>query len=73
MSEATEGEEPGPAKRAIRTVTPGGRGRPDVEMDSLGWALFLGLVILLVPLLPFIVIVWGIAKLTEFTRRQVGE
>lgn len=71
MSESTEIEEPRPAKKVLRTVTPPYRGRPDAEMDSIGWALFLGLVILLVPLLPFILIVWAIAKLTEFTRRQV--
>ncbi|MFC6837027.1 DUF7535 family protein [Halomarina ordinaria] len=60
-----EPESDGLATRAIDTVTPGYFGRRDVEMDAIGWALFLGLVILLVPLLPFLVIVWAISKLFE--------
>jgi len=34
-------------------------------MDAIGWGMLLGLVVLLLPLLPFLVIVWGIAKMTE--------
>jgi hypothetical protein len=34
-------------------------------MDAIGWGIALGLVILLLPLLPFIIIVWGISKVTE--------
>ena len=55
------------------TVTPEYFGRPDVEMDVIGWSLFLGLVILMVPLLPFIVIVWLISKLTERSHRRVRD
>ncbi|WP_284006961.1 DUF7535 family protein [Haloarcula pelagica] len=49
----------------LRTVTPLTGNRPDQEMDIFGWGMFLTIVILLVPLLPFIVIVWLISKVTE--------
>ncbi|WP_227352918.1 DUF7535 family protein [Haladaptatus salinisoli] len=54
-----------PVKKAFRTVTPPYHGRPDSEMNAIGIALFLGLVVLIIPLLPFLVIVWLISKLTE--------
>jgi hypothetical protein len=57
-------EDPGTVKKAVRTVTPYYRGRPDAEMTTIGVLYFLGLLILLVPLLPFLVIVWLISKLT---------
>ncbi|WP_254542882.1 DUF7535 family protein [Halomarina pelagica] len=57
-------EQQGLAAR-MRTVTPEYFGRPDAEMSAIGWALFLGMVILLVPLLPFIAIVWAVSKLFE--------
>lgn len=49
----------------LRTVTPGYKGRENVEMDALGWGLFLALIIVLVPLLPFMAIVWAISKVFE--------
>ena len=55
----------------LRTVTPEYFGHPDAEMDVLGWSLLLGLAVLLVPLFPFIVIVWLISKLTERGHRRV--
>ncbi|WP_313691930.1 DUF7535 family protein [Halorarum halobium] len=65
MSQSTEPEDPSLVWRAYDTVTPGYRGRPDVEMNAVGWGLFLGLVILLVPLLPFLVVVWLVGKLLD--------
>jgi hypothetical protein len=73
MSEPAELEEPSAPRKVLRTVTPGSKPRPDMEMDSIGWALFLGLVVLLVPLLPFVAIVWGLSKALEFLARQRGE
>ncbi|ELZ29471.1 hypothetical protein C475_02443 [Halosimplex carlsbadense 2-9-1] len=73
MSESAEIEEPSAPRKVLRTVTPGSKTRPDMEMDSIGWALFLGLVVLLVPLLPFIAIVWGLSKALDFLARQRGE
>ncbi|WP_123535791.1 DUF7535 family protein [Halosimplex salinum] len=74
MSDTTadESEDPGTATQLLRTVTPGTGYRPDVEMDSLGWALFLGLVILLVPLLPFLIVGWLFTKALDFLARQRG-
>jgi hypothetical protein len=55
-------------KRALRTVTPGPRLRADAEIDSVGWALCLGLVIPLVPTLPVLAVVWVVSKTTEFVQ-----
>jgi len=55
---------------AIRTVTPPYGDRPNVEMNTIGWGLFLGLVILLIPLLPFVVIIWAISRLLERSSRN---
>ncbi|WP_227375189.1 DUF7535 family protein [Haladaptatus halobius] len=63
MSQGDSGAEP--VRKALRTVTPPFRGHPDNEMNAIGIALFLGLVVLLLPLLPFLAIVWLISKLTE--------
>ncbi|MFC6863119.1 hypothetical protein ACFQGE_06545 [Halomicroarcula sp. GCM10025817] len=49
----------------LRTVTPPSRTHPDQDMDIIGWGIFLGLLVLLVPLLPFIIIVWVISKVVE--------
>jgi len=68
-----EETEAGVATRVRRTVTPEYFGRRDVEMDVLGWTLFLGLIVLLVPLLPFIVILWVGDKVLAFLRRAEGE
>jgi hypothetical protein len=67
----SESDDPSALREAIRTVTPATGARPDAEMDVVGWGLFLGLVILIVPLLPFIVIVWLISKLAERGERRV--
>jgi hypothetical protein len=58
----SEEDEASLAKRVYRSVGPQYRGRPDAEMDSIGWTMFLILVVILVPLLPFLVIVWLITK-----------
>jgi Na+-transporting methylmalonyl-CoA/oxaloacetate decarboxylase gamma subunit len=34
-------------------------------MDIIGWGMALGLVVLVMPLLPFIIIVWLISKVVE--------
>ena len=69
-SEETEDGETAPVKKALRTVTPSYRGRPDSEMTTIGIAYFLGLVVLLIPLLPFIVVVWIVSKITGFLARK---
>ncbi|MDL5363026.1 hypothetical protein [Halalkalicoccus sp. NIPERK01] len=52
-------------KKTLRTVTPYYRGRPDEEMNLIGVTYFLVLLVLLVPLLPFIVIVWALTKVFD--------
>jgi hypothetical protein len=56
---------PEPVKHAYRTVTPGVREQESVEMDVVGWLLFLGIAFLLLPLLPFVAIVWAAGKVSE--------
>jgi len=50
------------------TVTPPYRGRPDAETDGTGPGYALGLVVLLVPMLPFLLIVWLVSKGLETWR-----
>jgi len=60
----TGSETPAPVKKVMRTVTPPYRGRPDSEMTLIGIAYLLGLVVILLPLLPFLALVWLFSKLT---------
>jgi hypothetical protein len=64
-SESGSESEPGVLGKAYRTVSPRYEGRPLLEMDLIGWSMLLGLLILLVPLLPFVVLVWAITKVLE--------
>ena len=64
MSDADETEESGPTV-VYRTLGEPFRSRPDTEMDVIGWSLFLGMLILLVPLLPFLLLVWVITKVLD--------
>jgi len=63
-SESGGDESPGTVER-IRSVSPFTGGRPDAEMDVIGWSIFLGLVILVLPLLPILVVVWAITKVID--------
>ena len=47
----------------IRTVTKPYRSRPDSEMSIMGMLLGLGLVMVMIPLIPFIVVLWVLSKL----------
>ncbi|UPM41889.1 DUF7535 family protein [Halocatena salina] len=48
---------------SVPTVTPEYFGRPDREMDVIGWIIFLGLIVLLVPLSPFLILIWVVGRL----------
>lgn len=61
----SESTEESTVVEVLRTVTPGYRSHEDTDMNVIGWGIFLGLVVLLVPLLPFILIVWAISKVLE--------
>lgn len=58
-------ESPSTIKKIYRTVTPGVSEQENVEMDIFGWTIFLGVLFFLLPLLPFILIVWVITKLLD--------
>lgn len=51
----------------IRTVTAPYRSRSDNEMNLMGMLLGLGLVMVMIPLLPFIAVVWVLSKLTDLS------
>ena len=46
----------------LRTVTPPSRTHPDEGMDVIGWAMFIGLLVVLTPLIPIIAVVWLLSK-----------
>jgi hypothetical protein len=58
----SESETDSTVKKTLRTVTPYYRGRSDGEMNLIGVTYFLVLLVVLVPLLPFVLIVWVLSK-----------
>ena len=56
-------DDPSALERRQRTVTKPYRGREDVEMDFVGWAIFAGLLVVMLPLLPFVAVLWVVARL----------
>ncbi|MFC7129211.1 DUF7535 family protein [Haloferax chudinovii] len=68
----SEDDSPSLARQAYRTVTPGSHTRPNSEMDSIGWTMFLLLIVLLVPFLPFIAIVYVLSKVFGYLNAQRG-
>ena len=62
MSRDETDDEPGALREALRTVTPASRMHRDMEMDTIGWAIFAGLVVVLLPLLPVLVVIWLLTK-----------
>lgn len=48
----------------LRTVTKPYRSRTDEEMNIIGLLYGLGLLVVLIPLLPFIVLLWVLSKLS---------
>lgn len=69
MSQAED--DPGAVTQVLRTVTPGSKGHRDISMDTFGWVLFLGMVVILVPLLPILVVGWVLTKVFGFVHRNV--
>jgi hypothetical protein len=66
MSETESAEQQvGTLTKVYRTVSPSYAARPDAEMDTIGWAMFLLMLALFVPLLPFVLIVWVVSKAVE--------
>jgi len=54
----------------LRTVTPPSGTHPDAEMDAIGWLMFIGLLVVLTPLIPILAVIWLIAKLQESLRQS---
>jgi hypothetical protein len=48
-----------------RSVTAASDTQPDTQMNAIGWLVFAGLLILLLPVLPLLVVVWLFDKLTD--------
>lgn len=61
-SDIQPADDPGALTKAYRSVSPRYTSRSNAEMDSIGWAMFLGVLVLLVPLLPLLVIVWALER-----------
>lgn len=70
---STDDDEPSVPKQVIRTVTPGVTGKRNIEMDAFGWGILLGMVVLLIPLLPFIILIWLFTKLLDLFSKVRGE
>ena len=50
-----------------RDRLPSMKGRRNLEMDVFGWALFIGILIILIPLLPALLLALALAKLFGFS------
>lgn len=61
---STEQPSDGPVARFVDTVTPAYVGRPNSEMHAIGLLLAGLLLVALFPLLPFVALVWVIARLS---------
>ena len=73
-SEIAERSEASPTlPEALRTVSPGYRGRFDGEMHTIGLLYAALLAILFVPLLPFVVVIWVAWRITRAVRSFAGE
>jgi hypothetical protein len=64
-TETASDDDPGVLTKTYRSVSPWYRSHPDAEMDSIGWAMFLGILVLLLPLLPFLIVVWVLERLVS--------
>jgi hypothetical protein len=66
----TTDDEPSVLTKAYRSVSPRYESHGDAEMDSIGWAMFLGMLVLLVPLLPFLLLVWVLGKVIDMAAER---
>jgi len=57
-------------REPLRTVTPSWLGGPNIEMDIFGWLIFLILLVVLLPVLPFVALLWLVSKTIDFLQRQ---
>ena len=66
-------EESGGLSERLRTVTPDVGMHRNMEMDAIGWGIFAGLVVVMLPLLPVLVVVWVLMKLFGRAGRRVTD
>ena len=52
-----------------RSVTGASDTHPDAQMNAIGWLVFGGLVILLLPVVPFLAVIWLFEKATDSLSR----
>lgn len=71
-TETETATDPGVVRRTYRRIAPY-QPRGDAEMDSIGWGLFLGILVILVPLLPFLLIVWLLEKVVGAVAGRRGD
>lgn len=64
-NDTADSDDPNAIERVYRTVKPTWVGHSDREMSTIGWGIFLGLLVLLVPLLPFILLAWVLGRILE--------
>jgi len=55
-------DDPGLVRQAYRTVTPGYKPRGEGSMNAIGWTILLGILVLMLPLLPFAAVVWLVSR-----------
>ncbi|AXG06165.1 hypothetical protein DU500_06745 [Haloplanus rubicundus] len=65
MSDAEPTADEPTLEPVYRTLGKPFRARADAEMDAIGWTIFLGMLILFLPLLPVILLVWAITKVLD--------
>ena len=65
-SDDAETEEPTDPRSRLPTMG----GRRNLEMDAIGWLIFAGILIVLIPLLPAILLAVLLSKLLGFTGRK---
>jgi hypothetical protein len=70
MSQAATEEDAG---GELDTVTRAYFGRPDAEMNAIGWLVFLGLVVVILPLVPFILVAIVVSRLLDNLREEGPE
>ena len=69
MSDADADERSLPAP--LRTVTERYVGRPNTEMDVIGWGMVVVMLVALLPLLPLVLLFWLGARALRFVDEQI--
>jgi hypothetical protein len=60
-----ESADPPAIEGPLRTVTLPFTGKENAQMNVIGWIVFFGLLVVVIPVLPVIALIWLAAKLTN--------